>query len=108
VADLGAGTVGADIATLGNCFSNNEFAVTAPRMLEALAPCDGTGSGDWNDGALELGSWLTEEHPPSTDYKTSPEPPPQENMPDAATAGPRPATDVPMTVDLDAIEVPER
>jgi hypothetical protein len=48
------------------------------------------------------------EHPPSGDYKTTPEPEPQESMPDADTAPARPATDMPPTVDLDAVEVPSR
>ncbi len=106
VADLAVGSVGVDVASLGNCFAGNQFVVTAPRTLEGLAPCDGTGSGDWNDGALDLPSWLTEEHPPSADYKASPEAPPQPNMPDAATSPARPAIDVPLTVDVGAITVP--
>jgi hypothetical protein len=76
--------------------------------LEDLAPCDGTGSGDWTDSALDLPSWLTEEHPPSRPYQDSPEPPDQPNMPDAESSAPRPAVDVPAAVDLDAITVPER
>jgi hypothetical protein len=108
VADLAVGTVGVDIASLDNCFAGNQFATTAPTALEGLAPCEGTGTGDWTDGPLDVASWLTEEHPPSADYQTGPEPPPQPNMPDAATAPARPATDVPPTVDLDAIAVPDR
>ena len=106
VADLAVGSVGVDVASLANCFAGNQFTTTAPRALEGLAPCEGRGSGNWDDGALDLASWLTEEHPPSGDYKTSPEPPPQPNMPDAATAPARPAIDVPLTVDVDAIAVP--
>jgi len=108
VADLALGSVGVDLASLGNCFADNQFATTAPNALETLAPCDGPGSGDWDDGPLDLPSWLTEQHPPSADYKTSPEPESQPNMPDAATAPPRPATDVPPAVDLAAITVPDR
>ncbi len=109
VADLAAGTVGADVSTLGNCFVDNEFATSAPLDLEALAPCDAEGSGgDWSAGALDLPSWLTEEHPPSTDYRTSPIPPDQPNMPDAATAPPRAAIDVPIALDIGAITVPPR
>ena len=44
----------------GNCFADNEFATSAPVDLEALAPCDGEGSGDWSNGALDLGPFLAE------------------------------------------------
>ncbi|HEY7072763.1 MAG TPA: right-handed parallel beta-helix repeat-containing protein [Acidimicrobiales bacterium] len=108
LADLAVGSVD-DVSQLGNCFSDNTFATTAPLDLEALAPCEGDGSGgDWTAGALDLISLMTAVQPPSGDYKTSPEPPAQENMPDAATAPARPATDVPVRVDLDAIQVPAR
>ena len=53
-------------------------------------------------------SLIASERPPSGDYKTQPVPDDQPNMPDAETAPPRPATDVPPKVDLDAITVPER
>jgi Right handed beta helix region len=108
LADLALGSVD-DVSQLGNCFSGNTFTTTAPLELEALAPCEGDGSGgDWTAGALDLISLMTAVQPPSGDYKTSPEPPAQENMPDAATAPARPATDVPFQVDLDAIQVPAR
>jgi hypothetical protein len=108
LADLALGS-GGDPSQLGNCFSENNFATTAPLELEALAPCEGDGSGgDWTAGALDLISLMTATQPPSGDYKTSPEPPAQPTMPDAATAPARPATDVPATVDVDAIQVPAR
>jgi hypothetical protein len=108
VADLAVGSVG-DVSALGNCFSGNTFTTSAPRDVEALAPCEGTGSGgDWSAGALDLLSLMTAAQPPPGDYKTSPEPGAQPNMPDAATAPPRPATDVPFTVDVDALTVPAR
>ena len=54
--DLGAGSVGADLATLGNCFSGNTFATTAPADLEALAPCAGEPTAsDWTRSTLDLG-----------------------------------------------------
>jgi hypothetical protein len=108
LADLAVGSVGVDVATLDNCFEGNEFSSSAPRDVETLAPCEGTGSGDWNAGALELPSWLTEEHPPATAYQRSPVPPDQPTMPDAESSPPRAATDVPEAVDLDAIAVPEQ
>ncbi len=108
-ADLVVATL-ADASVLGNCFSGNTFTTTAPTDLETLAPCDGTGSGDWTAGAYNIGTWLTDQHPPSADWKTNPLPDlqPQENMPDAATAPANPATNVPPTIDLDAIQVPAK
>lgn len=111
IADLATGDAGAsDTPDGGNCFSGNTFATTAPTDLEKKAPCGGEPSGDFTEGALDLGVLMSAEHPPSVDYKTAPipEPPPQANMPDAATAPPRPATDVPPRVDVDAITVPKR
>jgi hypothetical protein len=109
-ADLAVATADSDLSTLGNCFSGNEFATTAPTDLETLAPCEGTGSGDWTLGDLNVIRWLAEVDslPPSVFYRDAPLPPRPvlENMPDAATAPARPAIDVPFAVDLDAIGVP--
>ena len=107
LADIAVGSLD-DVAGLGNCFADNTFATSAPLDLEALAPCEGEGSGDWTAGDLDLAALMLAEHPPSGDYKTTPEPEPQESMPDADTAPARPATDMPPTVDLDAVEVPSR
>ena len=93
VADLAVATAdlfgtGETTDTLGNCFSDNTFTTSAPTDLETLAPCDGTGSGDWNAGALDLLGLSRpargRSHPTDT-YQTTPEPPEQENMPDART-----------------------
>ena len=110
VADIAVDTVDVDLSTLGNCFSGNTFKTSAPLELEKLGPCDAAGNGgDWTAGSLNVISWLAEVHPPSQDYKTSsPEPPSQTNMPDAATAPARPATDVPEKVDVAAIKVPAK
>ena len=51
---------------------------------------------------------IASERPPSGDYKVTPEPAPQPNMPDAESAPARPARDVPMAVDLDAIVLPSK
>ncbi|MEY4607279.1 MAG: right-handed parallel beta-helix repeat-containing protein [Ilumatobacteraceae bacterium] len=110
-ADLLLASVGSDLATLGNCFAGNTFTTSAPLALEGLAPCDAAGSGDWTAGAYDVAAWLVEAttRPPSVDWKTAPLPAlePQESMPDAATAPAIPATDMPPTIDLDAIVVPD-
>ena len=109
-ADLIVASVGTDPATLGNCLSGNQFATSAPNHVETLAPCDATGSGDWADGAYNIATWLSDVHPPSVDWQTATLPPlaPQENMADAATAPAHPATDMPVAVDLAAIQVPAK
>ena len=109
-ADLLVAAVTAGADTLGHCFSGNTFTTSAPNNLETLAPCDATGSGDWADGAYDILTWLSEEHPPSVDWQTATLPAlePQVTMPDAATAPAHPATDVPKQVDLDAITVPAK
>jgi hypothetical protein len=112
VADLAVGTLVEDPAALANCFAGNTFATSAPEDLEALAPCGGEAiDGDWTAGRLDIVSWVTdaENAPPSVDYEHAelPELAELENMPDAATAPPAPATNMPSEVDLDAIAVPD-
>jgi hypothetical protein len=113
-ADLGVGSAGGDLSTFGNCWSGNSFSTSRPAGLETLAPCDGdvvTGDG-WTIDPLDVVSWLAEldSRPPSVDWKTAPLPPleDQAEMPDAATAPARPATDVPPAIDLAAIAVPTK
>jgi hypothetical protein len=111
LADLTVGSLQPDLAELDNCFSENAFTTSAPEDIEALAPCEGEPTSDaWDVGPLNLGVLVGAEHPPSVDYETAPtpEPPDQPNMPDAETAPARPATDVPVEVDVDAITVPAR
>ena len=114
LADLILATVTIDITTSGSCFADNTFTISAPVDLESLALCTETGAavgeGDWTAGALDILAWIDSPHPPSVDWQTAtlPELLPQENMPDAATAPARPATDVPMKVDLASIVVPTK
>jgi len=113
LSDLAIGTVGADPSTLRNCFAGNTFETSAPADVEALAPCEGEpAAGNWVDKAVTdiLSALLAGDKPPSVDYETAstPAPPKQDNMPDAATAPARPATDVPMAFDTDAIVVPTK
>ncbi len=115
VADLAVSTIdlaatGDTTDTLGNCFSGNTFSTSAPTDLELLAPCEGEGNGgDWNAGALDLIGLFTEpaDAPADDTYRTSPEPPAQENMPDATTAAAERFTG-PVKPDLASIAVPER
>lgn len=111
VADLGVAGVGVPTQDLRNCWSANLFTTSAPANIETLAPCDGTGSGDWDDTPLDVLSWLAEAEtrPPSVDYQTAPlpDPPVLEGMEDPENAPVVPAGP-PRTVDLAAIVVPAR
>lgn len=108
--DIVVASVGTDLASLANCASGNTFTLSFPTAIEAVAPCDGTGTGAWADGVYNVAAWLVEERPPSVDWKTAALPAlePQENMPDAADAPASPATNVPYAVDLAAIKVPAK
>jgi hypothetical protein len=111
LADLAVGSLQPDLAALENCFADNEFATTSPAQLESLAPCTGEATAtDWTANALDLGALIATARPPSVDYQeaATPEPGDQPNMPDAATAPAHPASDVPFTVDVDAIALPAR
>jgi hypothetical protein len=92
----------------GNCFADNEFTSSAPKTVETLLPCEGTGSGDPDDGGLDIGKLATlDGKPESGDFHDMPAPDPQKNMPDADSADWAKAG-APPEVDLDAIEVPEK
>ena len=107
LADIAVGST-EDISQAGNCFAGNTFKTSAPLHLETLAPCEGKGSGDWTAGALDLASLIATKHPPSQDYRTSPVPGPQENMPHAEDAPARPATHPFEKPDVDSISVPDK
>ena len=109
--DLAAASIGAELSTLGNCFSDNTFGTSAPADLEALAPCDGTATAtDWNRARSISARSIAAARPPAVDYETAPLPDvgPQPSMPDAETAPVRPASDGPEPVDTDAIALPTR
>ena len=108
VADIGVGTLGEPpVSELGNCFSGNTVTSSAPPDLQAIAPCSGAGNGvDPANGSLDLVALMGAPRPPKGDYKTQPLPAAQPNMPDAMTAPARPATDVPMKIDLSTIKTP--
>jgi hypothetical protein len=114
VADLAVGTIdlvgdGVTTDALRNCFSDNTFATSAPADLEVLAPCGATGSGDWSANPLDLvGIFLDTPPKPAADaYRTTPEPPAQESMPDARTK-PAERFTGPVRPDIAAISVPPR
>ena len=93
----------------GNCFAGNTFDTSAPVDLEEQAPCEGDGEGDLSEGAFDIVQLAVNDgKPDSVPYEDVdlPEVPEQPEMPEADTAPGRPAVDVPMKIDLDAIEVP--
>jgi len=112
LADLVTATIEDDTVTLeslGNCFSGNTFTSSAPEELETLAPCEGTGTGDWSKGAFDLIPLIADQPPapPDDAYQNTPEPGEQETMPDATTA-PAEKFTAPAKPDVDAIEVPDK
>ena len=114
-ADIGIAGAGQGTGTLRNCIAGNTISTTRPAQLETLAPCDGDAvpaeDPAWEVEPLDVFAWLAEQEsqPPPVDYETAPLPPlpDLDDMPDAATAEPRPATDVPVEIDVDAIQVPD-
>lgn len=87
----------------GNCFEGNEVTTQYPDGLQDKAKCGGP---DVDLGDLSSIISSVPPTPPQVDWKTIKAPGEQKNMPDAATAKAKPATDVPAKVDLDAIKTP--
>ena len=109
--DLAVAALDVSVEELRNCWSENSFETSRPADLETLAPCAGSGSGDWNADPLDVEAWEAEASslPPGVPYEDAPLPPiPTDlpNMPDAASAPAAPAVDLPEEIDLAAIEVP--
>ena len=74
-------------------------------------PCSAAPVGSLTDGQLGLASFISNQNPPSVDYKTMPDAPAQATMPDAASAPWKPAApgNLPtITVDLAAVAVPKK
>jgi hypothetical protein len=108
VADLAMVTKGANE---GNCFEGNTFTTSSPANIEKLAPCSGTGVGDINEGNVGLAGFVSNQNPPSVDYKKMPDAPKQTSMPDAERApwqAAVPSVLPTIKVDLDAIAVPSK
>jgi plastocyanin len=106
------GTRVADLATAllkpadGNCFAANDYGTSAPRDIEALMPCSGSGTGDVNDNALGIATFFDAAAlAPGRNYRDTPIPADQPNMPRARSATARPAG-VPPRVDVAAIARP--
>lgn len=114
-ADIGVAGVDALTGALRNCWIDNSFETSRPANLETIAPCDGEAldarDPAWQVDTLNVLSWLAEaeDQPPAVDYEIAelPPVPDLDDMPDAATAPPAPATDVPFALDIDSIETPE-
>lgn len=85
----------------GNCFAGNTFGSSSPVSIETALPCDGSAGPFVGEAAR-----FAPGQPPGVDYRSIAAPPPQPNMPDAATAPARPARDLPPRVDLASITVP--
>lgn len=112
LADIGMSDLGLSATPdAGNCFSGNTMGTTAPTDLESLAPCDGTALVDgWDVGALDVVQLIARDKPDPVDYREAvlPDPGPQPEMPDAASAPARPQIGPPTYPDVAAIEVPTR
>lgn len=116
VADIGVEAVSEPTGGLENCFLGNDITSSAPAALETLAPCgsEAVPADDeaWSVEPLNVLTWLTdaENAPPSVDYEIAELPPipDLDDMPDAATAPAEPATDMPRSIDVDAITTPAR
>ncbi len=110
LADLATGSLDQANPSGGNCFSANKFKTSAPANIEQKAPCGGPVTGSWTEGALDLISVFLGDKPPAIPYNeaTIPDPPQQPNMPDAATAPPRPAANPAPKVDVASIKLPTK
>ncbi len=96
---LGAST---RVEAAGNCFAGNTFATSSPAGIERVLPCTGAATAFTGEAAR-----FRPAPPPDVDYRTIPAPPDQPQMPDAATAPPRPARGLPPPVDPASIPVPD-
>jgi plastocyanin len=100
-------------ASGGNCFEGNRFGTSLPPAIQVVAGCgfaptSGAG-GDASSTALLLGRFAQVESGrfPRGDWRTQPTPPPQPNMPAAASAAADHAIDVPMDIDRGDVGMPD-
>ena len=93
---------------MGNCFAGNTYGNSTPADIETVLPCGGEDTATLL-GLTELLDRFNLEPFEPVDYKDIPAPDYNfETMPgDPATDPPRPAIDVPMDIDLDALTPPD-
>jgi len=89
----------ADGAAHGNCFSANRFATSTPADIERVLSCMPEALG--GSGRLDQPA-----APPDVDHRTVAAPGPQPGMADPAGSPHGPATNLPPTIDVDALVVP--
>lgn len=92
----------------GNCFEGNTFRTSMPDDIEKAQPCTGTATAPFNKNPLPLGALIAREKPPSKDRKNVADPPAQPNMPNATSAKPQPAVNMPPSVDVSKITLPAK
>jgi len=83
------------------CFAANSFTSSDPASIERVYPCTGKPT-----APKQPQGYRPPAPPPTVDYTTIPAPPRQANMPSAATAPARPATDMPPAVNPGRYRVP--
>jgi parallel beta-helix repeat protein len=105
--DLAYLTVNYASEPFGNCYEQNVFTSSFPEDLEAKMPC--TPGLDTDLGDLSGILTMIQAAPPDVDWKKVAAPPAQENMPDAETAPPVPATpdNLDLEVDVASITTPK-
>jgi plastocyanin len=101
----------ADLAWFGgadNCFADNTFRSSAPTNIEQVLPCAGPAVPATDQ--FDVSPFLAEDKPESVDYRRAryPKPPKLPGMKNAAKAKARPARNIVVDVDIDAIRVPPR
>jgi plastocyanin len=98
-------------AASNNCFSGNKIKTSKPDAIEKVAPCGGTGTGDFST-AIDATPFLdTSKNPTPTPYQQTPIPKSQPNMKNPRTAKAVPATSdkVPGTLpDLTKLKAPKK
>jgi plastocyanin len=79
-------------AASNNCFSGNKFKTSKPEAIEKVAPCSGSGTGDFST-AIDASPFLdTSKNPTPTPYQQTPVPKKQPNMRNPLGAKAVPAT----------------
>lgn len=99
-------------APAANCFTGNAESTSSPAGLSDLAPCGRSTRAERpvpaepGTGRAPLGRPHPVQAPPGISFQDVPAPPPQPNLPAAATATARPATGLPGRVDPGSFPLP--